>query len=61
MAVRRPAITTITSRGATPDLLPQIVGVVIRYVGRVDGRPCVLSLTREGAAHALLRRILPSP
>jgi hypothetical protein len=31
-----------------------------RYVGAIDGRPCLTALTREAAASALLRRALQS-
>jgi hypothetical protein len=41
----------------TLTVAPELVGGVVRYVGRVDGRGCVSSPTREGAVQALLRRM----
>lgn len=37
---------------------PELVGGVVRYVGRVNGRGCVSSPSREGAIQALLRRVV---
>lgn len=34
-----------------------VVGETARYVGSIDGRRCVSSITPEGALSALLRRI----
>lgn len=35
----------------------EFIGGVVRYIGRVDGRPCVQSPTKEGVVRSLLRRL----
>ena len=48
-------------RGRTTlTVAPELVGGAVRYVGRIDGRGCVSSPTREGAVQALLRRVCTS-
>jgi hypothetical protein len=37
---------------------PEIIDGLTRYVGSVDGNPCITSITREGAMSGLLRRVI---
>lgn len=41
----------------TLTVAQEFVGGVARYIGRVDGRACVQSPTKEGAVCSLLRRL----
>lgn len=45
----------------TLTIARQFVEGVVYYVGHVDGRACVRSLTKEGAVCGLLRRLAYSP
>lgn len=45
----------------TLTVAQEFIGGVVRYIGRVDGRVCVQSPTKEGAVCSLLRRLAYSP
>lgn len=57
IAMRYRAETIQLQRGSQTLAIGFEPNGAARYVGRIDGRACVSSPTREGALSALLRRI----
>jgi hypothetical protein len=46
---------------ALPGRRSQFIEGVVRYIGLVDGKACVTSVTKEGAVCSLLRRLAYAP
>lgn len=45
----------------TLTITQEFIEGVVRYIGCVDGKACVTSVTREGAVCSLLRRLAYAP